>query len=84
MQEISAFEAKNNLYGLLDRVALGEEFVISRRGELVAMVTPIRQGKSPEKAQAAAQRIRALARELAEAAPATQAEIREWRDEGRR
>lgn len=84
MLEIGAFEAKNTLGGLLDRVELGEEIVITRRGKPVAKLTPIREGKSLEKAQAAARRIRALAQELAVAGPVTQAEIREWRDEGRR
>ncbi len=36
MQEIGAFEAKNKLGSLLDRVERGEEIVITRHGKAVA------------------------------------------------
>src|SRR5690349_5802973 len=40
MQEIGAFEAKNRLGALLDRVERGEEIVITRRGKPVAKLVP--------------------------------------------
>jgi prevent-host-death family protein len=38
--EIGAFEAKNTLGSLLDRVERGEEVVITRRGKPVARLVP--------------------------------------------
>ena len=40
MREIGAFEAKNRLGALLDRVENGEEIVITRRGKPVAKLGP--------------------------------------------
>src|SRR6516165_4236222 len=40
MHEIGAFEAKNRLGALLDRVERGEEIVITRRGKPVAKLVP--------------------------------------------
>jgi prevent-host-death family protein len=37
--EIGAFEAKNKLAGLLDRVAHGQRVIITRRGRPVALLT---------------------------------------------
>ncbi len=36
MSEIALFEAKNRLSELIDRVQAGEEFIITRRGKVVA------------------------------------------------
>ena len=36
MSEVALFEAKNRLSELIDRVQAGEEFVITRRGKVVA------------------------------------------------
>lgn len=42
MVEIALFEAKNRLSELIDRVQAGEEFVITRRGKIVArLVRPV-------------------------------------------
>ncbi|MFM9889877.1 MAG: type II toxin-antitoxin system Phd/YefM family antitoxin [Rickettsiales bacterium] len=42
MLEIGAYEAKNKLSALLDRVEAGEEIIITRRGKVVArMVQPV-------------------------------------------
>ena len=38
--EVGAFEAKNTLGSLLDRVERGEEIVITRRGKPVARLVP--------------------------------------------
>ncbi|MBL8659967.1 MAG: type II toxin-antitoxin system Phd/YefM family antitoxin [Rhodospirillales bacterium] len=40
MYTIGAFEAKTHLSALLDRVAAGEEVVITRRGKPVARLVP--------------------------------------------
>jgi prevent-host-death family protein len=57
MIEVGAFEAKNTLGSLLDRVERGEEVVITRRGKPVARLVPAeRQDRSD--ARAAAQRIK--------------------------
>lgn len=40
MQTIGAFEAKTHLSALLDRVAAGEEIVITKRGKPVARLVP--------------------------------------------
>jgi len=40
MREIGAFEAKNRLGALLDRVENGEEILITRRGKPVARLVP--------------------------------------------
>lgn len=44
MLEIGAFEAKNRLGTLLDRVEGGEEIVITRRGKRVARLVPVGPG----------------------------------------
>ena len=40
MEEVSVHEAKTHLSRLLRRVALGEEILISRRGEPIARLVP--------------------------------------------
>ncbi len=64
MQEIGAFEAKNTLGTLLDRVERGEEIIITRHGRPVARLVPSSGGINREQAAAAAERIRARARTL--------------------
>jgi prevent-host-death family protein len=59
MQEIGAFEAKNKLAALLDRVEEGEEIVITRHGRAVARLVPNIEPVDRSKARAAARRIRA-------------------------
>ena len=62
MNEIGAFEAKNTLGALLDRVERGEEIVITRHGRPVARLVPSAGAIDREQANAAAQRIRSRAR----------------------
>lgn len=81
--DIGAFEAKNTLGGLLDRVARGEEITISRRGKPVARLVPATPAIDQARARAGAAQLRALAAELA-ATPVTLAEIMSWRGAGRR
>lgn len=84
MTEIGAFEAKNKLSELLDQVEKGGEVVITRRGKPVARLIPAgRTGADRLRAQAAAERIR----ELAKAMNLGRFDWEEWkkyRDEGRR
>jgi prevent-host-death family protein len=63
MREIGAFEAKNTLGALLDRVLEGEEIVITRHGKPVARLVP-NVGVDRSAAQAAAERIRTRAQSL--------------------
>jgi prevent-host-death family protein len=53
MREIGAFEAKNRLGALLDRVEQGEEIVITRRGRPVAKLIPTGPGFDKAKARRA-------------------------------
>lgn len=64
MQEIGAFEAKNKLAALLDRVERGEEIVITRHGKAVARLVPNVGAFDKSQAQAAVERIRARAQNL--------------------
>jgi prevent-host-death family protein len=58
MSEIGAFEAKNSLSALLDRVEQGEEIVITRHGRPVARLVPTNGGVDRSQAQAALRRMR--------------------------
>jgi prevent-host-death family protein len=62
--EVGAFEAKNTLGSLLDRVEQGEEVVITRHGRPVARLVPNEGRLNREQARAAAGRIRARAGQL--------------------
>lgn len=57
MKEVGAFEAKNTLGALLDRVEQGEEVIITRRGKPVARLIPNQPGFDREKAHSAVDRI---------------------------
>jgi len=62
MSVIGAFEAKNTLGTLLDRVERGEEIVITRHGKPVARLTPLEEDAGSQmQARAAFDRIRARA-----------------------
>ncbi|MGO8932887.1 MAG: type II toxin-antitoxin system Phd/YefM family antitoxin [Bryobacteraceae bacterium] len=65
MQEVGAFEAKNTLGTLLDRVERGEEIVITRHGKPVArLVAGSTGGIDRVQARGAADRIRSRASDL--------------------
>ena len=74
---VKVAEAKAHLSELLARVEQGEEIIISRGNDPIAVLSRIRKETSIE---AVVAEIRAMRRQ---AKPVTQAEIREWRDEGR-
>ncbi|HET9069434.1 MAG TPA: type II toxin-antitoxin system prevent-host-death family antitoxin [Amaricoccus sp.] len=58
MKEVGAFEAKNRLGQLLDRVEAGEEILITRRGKVVARLLPPAAVSDRERALEAVARIR--------------------------
>ena len=64
MQSIGAFEAKNTLGSLLDRVEQGEEIIITRHGRAVARLVPNTPSLDASQARAAAERIRMRAKRL--------------------
>jgi prevent-host-death family protein len=57
MHEIGAFEAKNKLSALLERVERGEEILITRRGKPVAKLVPATPIAGGAAAREAADRI---------------------------
>ena len=61
MREIGAFEAKNTLGSLLDRVERGEEIVITRHGRPVARLVPNAKRIDKSEAAGALERIRVRA-----------------------
>jgi prevent-host-death family protein len=54
LHQIGAFEDKNRLSSLLDRVERGEEIIITRRGKAVAKLVPAAGSFNREKARRAA------------------------------
>jgi len=64
MREIGAFEAKNTLGSLLDRVEQGEEIVITRHGKPVARLIPNTDRIDRAAAIEASDRIRLRAKAL--------------------
>jgi prevent-host-death family protein len=80
--QVGAFEAKNTLGALLDRVEGGEEIVITRHGKVVARLAPCATMVDQEAAKAALARIRARASGL-DAAPIPWEALRAERDAGR-
>ena len=57
MDEIGAFEAKNKLSALLERVERGEEILITRRGKPIAKLVPAVTRPDRVAAREAAERI---------------------------
>ena len=82
MQEIGAFEAKNTLGSLLDRVERGEEIVITRHCKPVARLVSSAGRIDRARAKAAAERIRARAERLS-SEPFDLEALKADRDEGR-
>jgi prevent-host-death family protein len=86
--EVGAFEAKNTLGTLLDRVERGEEIVITRHGRAVARLVPNTGYTDQSQVQKAFEGMRERARQLAKENPGRPAfdweETKQLRDEGRR
>ncbi|MGA2212377.1 MAG: type II toxin-antitoxin system prevent-host-death family antitoxin [Bryobacteraceae bacterium] len=86
MSTVTALEAKTRFGELLDRVARGEEIVITRHDKPVARIVP-EGGRSLEKVRRAVHDLRALREEIARRKgfkPLTDKEIRDSINEGRR
>jgi prevent-host-death family protein len=87
IREVGAFEAKNTLGSLLDRVERGEQIVITRHGKPVARLVPNTESPDQDRVRAAFERLRESARQLARENPGQPAfdweEIKKLRDEGR-
>ena len=86
MNKIGAFEAKNTLGALLDRVERGEEIIITRHGKPVARLVPTVRRIDSDQCLAAFERIRSRARQLQRdrPAPTDWPSLKKLRDEGRR
>jgi prevent-host-death family protein len=86
MREIGAFEAKNTLGSLLDRVEQGEEIVITRHGRAVARLVPNADRIDQNQAQAAFERIRRRTQGLRKGKAGSAFDwsaLKKLRDEGR-
>ena len=87
MNTIGAFEAKNTLGSLLDRVERGEEIVITRHGKAVARLVTNTRRTDPDQSRLAFARIRERAHQLdkTKTEPSTfdWPALKKLRDEGR-
>ncbi len=75
---VSAYEAKTHFSALLERASKGESITITKHGQEVAKLSPVKVKMSKEEAieglQAFAKRVKAKA---------TWEEIEQWKNEGR-
>lgn len=78
MKTVGAFEAKTHLAELLDLVEAGERVTITRRGDPVAMLVPVRE----EPAMTSDEAVAAL-RELRRGVTLGDVSVRQLIDEGR-
>jgi prevent-host-death family protein len=86
MTTVGAFEAKNTLGSLLDRVEAGEEILITRHGKPAAILSAAPRPRSDAdiaRARAALDRMSQRAKEM-KTGPFDWAEWKGYRDEGRR
>jgi prevent-host-death family protein len=86
MQQIGAFEAKNTLGSLLDRVEAGEEILITRHGKPSAVLSAAPRPPSEAdiaRARAALERMSQRRKEM-KLGPFDWQEWKAYRDEGRR
>ena len=83
-QSITAFDAKNRLGRLLDRVQAGEELVITRHGRAVARLVPVADGAIDDARRALSAFSQVRLSLASKGVTATRREIRAWRAEGRR
>ena len=82
-QSCGVYEAKTRLSELIERVAAGEEVVITRHGTPVArLVPPAAEGVHAEQVRTILAELRALGRQVG--FDPTPEEIREYINEGRR
>ena len=78
MDTVGAFEAKTHLSALLERVAQGESFTITRHGKPVAQLVPAQQ-RDPERTKATIRRMKEIA-----AGQTLGGDWRDFRDAGRK
>jgi len=84
MSEVGSFEAKTHLPRLLDRVAGGETFIITKHGRPVARLVPVDPSPHADVARTV-QELEALQQELRLNAPGTERlTVRELIDDGRK
>jgi prevent-host-death family protein len=85
MNQVGAFEAKNTLGSLLDRVEAGEEILITRHGKPAARLVPVSRISDADRAraQAALERMTQRTREM-KLGPFDWEEWKSYRDEGKR
>jgi prevent-host-death family protein len=86
MSTVTALEAKTRFGELLDRVARGEEIVITRHDKAVARIVPEGR-KSLDNVRRAVEDLRALRQEISQRKgfkPLTDKEIKDAINEGRR
>lgn len=83
LKHIGLFEAKTRLSAIVVAAEKGETTILTRKGNPVAEISPIRAER--EDVQDAADGLRRLARELwAEHGPVSTSEVRAMMNEGRR
>ena len=61
METVGSFEAKTHLPQLLERVAQGEEFTITKHGKPIARLVPIRRS-GPDRRREAIERLKEFAK----------------------
>jgi prevent-host-death family protein len=81
---ITAFDAKNRLGSLLDRVQGGEELIITRHGQPVAKLVPLNKHTDDEVSQAFETFRRIRESMTRSGTKISRDEIKKWRAEGRR
>lgn len=79
MKRIGAYEAKTHLPRILKQVLAGETFVVTRNGEPIAEIGPVKGEHVKPDPKIVLEQIRALKIKLG-----TPDEVREMRDAGRR
>jgi len=83
MDEVGAFDAKNRLSELLDKVERGEEVTITRRGKPVAKLVPVGgETEQQQRSREAGEQLREYARK--HGGKFDWEEWKKYRDEGRR
>lgn len=79
---VGVLEAKNRLSELLEAAQRGEEVIITKRGQPVATLQPVRKKLTPEEAEALMRRVRERRESLG--FTVRWEELKRDRDEGRR
>ncbi|MSO93018.1 MAG: type II toxin-antitoxin system Phd/YefM family antitoxin [Rhodospirillales bacterium] len=79
MSSIGAFEAKTHFSALLERVAQGEEIIITRHGSPVAKLVPVSKASKKRIGDAVAR-----LKEFSKSQTLGSVSLRELREEGRR